>query len=121
VVNSDKHLTKTRSNRVVPLNENALRALPEKTGEYIFERNGKPLNVSFVSHRFKRYIRQAGLPDGIHLHSSRHSFASNLAEKNVDLFVIGKLLGHSSPSTTTTLYAHVSTSHLHDVVNLLLD
>ena len=86
---------------------------------HVFGRNGMPFNVSYVSHRFKHYVRIAGMAETIHLHSTRHSFASNLAEKNVDLFVIGKLLGHSSPALTTTLYAHVSTSHLHDVVNLL--
>jgi integrase/recombinase XerD len=119
VVSSEGHVTKTRRNRVVPLNDNAMGALPERSGEYVFCRQGRPLNVSYASHRFKYYVRTAGLPESIHLHSSRHSFASNLAEKNVDLYVIGKLLGHSSPALTTALYAHVSTSRLHDVVDLL--
>jgi integrase len=120
IVNSQAHLTKTRSNRVVPLNENALNALPGKgNGDHVFGRNGVPFNVSYVSHRFKHYVRIAGMAETTHLHSTRHSFASNLAEKNVDLYVIGKLLGHSSPATTTALNAHVSASHLHEVVNLL--
>jgi integrase/recombinase XerD len=120
VVNGANHLTKTRKNRVVPLNDLALGALPEgpKTG-IVYQREGQAYTVSHVSHRFKDYVRKAGLSESIHLHSTRHSFASNLAEKNVDLYNIAKLLGHSSPSTTTTLYAHVSTSHLHDVVDLL--
>lgn len=120
VVNTETHLTKTRRNRVVPLNENALTALPTMgASDVVFEKNGRAFQVTYVSHRFKFYVRKTGLPETIHLHSTRHSFASNLAEKNVDLYLIGKLLGHSSPSTTTTLYAHVSTSHLHDVVDLL--
>ena len=121
VVNSQAHLTKTRTNRVVPLNDIALKALPERSAsDFVFGRGGNPYKVMYVSHRFKHYVRLAGLPESIHLHSTRHSFASNLAEKNVDLYTIGKLLGHSSPALTTTLYAHVSTSHLHNVVDLLI-
>ncbi len=119
VVNSAAHLTKNRRNRVVPLNENAIRSLPERVGEFVYCREGKPFSVTYVSHRFKHYARLAGLPDSIDLHSCRHSFASNLAEKKVDLFVIGKLLGHSSRALTTAIYAHISTSHLHEVVDLL--
>jgi integrase/recombinase XerD len=120
VVNTETHLTKTRRNRVVPLNEQALNALPARgESDHVFGRGGVPFNVSYVSHRFKVYARKAGLPETIHLHTTRHSFASNLAEKNVDLYTIGKLLGHSSPALTTALYAHVSTTHLHDVVGLL--
>jgi integrase/recombinase XerD len=122
IISTSSHVTKTRTNRVVPLNGQALAALATRTNdEFVFSRDGRAPSATWISHCFKSYARQAGLPEEVHLHSTRHSFASNLAEKNVDLFVIGKLLGHQSPSTTTTLYAHVSTSRLHQVVDLLAD
>lgn len=46
---------------------------------FIFERNGAQLNCSYVSHRFKKYVRSGGLNGGIHFHSLRHTFASLLA------------------------------------------
>jgi hypothetical protein len=54
-------------------------------GECVFSRNGCPYQMTHVSHRFQHYVREAGLPETIHLRSTRNSFASNRAEKNVDL------------------------------------
>jgi integrase len=120
VVNTHTFSTKTRRNRVVPLNEKALDALPTRNGcPYVFNRKGLQLRSEYASKYFKRSARSAGLPESIHLHCTRHSFASNLAMKNVGLLEIGKLLGHSDPHLTTVLYAHLTDSHLHDVVNRL--
>jgi integrase len=47
----------------------------------------------------------AGLPH-VRWHDLRHSFASLLANEGVDLYVIGKLLGHASMQTTSR-YAHL--------------
>jgi integrase len=42
----------------------------------------------------------------VRVHDLRHSFASYLASSGLSLPVIGALLGHSSP-TTTSRYAHL--------------
>jgi integrase len=47
----------------------------------------------------------AGL-DGVRIHDLRHSFASIGAGSSLGLPIIGKLLGHSQPSTTAR-YAHL--------------
>src|SRR5208337_303211 len=49
--------------------------------------------------------RAAGL-EGVRLHDLRHSFASIGAGASLGLPIIGKLLGHSQP-TTTARYAHL--------------
>jgi integrase len=49
--------------------------------------------------------KAAGL-DGVRIHDLRHSFASVGAGASLGLPVIGKLLGHSQPSTTAR-YAHL--------------
>jgi integrase len=49
--------------------------------------------------------RAAGL-EGVRIHDLRHSFASFGAGASLGLPIIGKLLGHSQPSTTAR-YAHL--------------
>jgi integrase len=52
-------------------------------------------------------ITEAAKLDGLRLHDLRHSFASFAVARGGSLPVLGKLLGHSQPSTTAR-YAHLS-------------
>lgn len=63
---------------------------------------------------FSRLLRNSGVGKGS-LHSLRHTFASHLAMAGVDLYRIGRLMGHSSP-VTTKIYAHLLPSSLREVV-----
>jgi integrase len=56
--------------------------------------------------RFKAILRAAKLPD-LRFHDLRHSFASLLVAKGVNLYTVGKLLGHSSPLMTAR-YSHLA-------------
>jgi integrase len=47
----------------------------------------------------------------VHFHDLRHTAASFLVNKGVDLYVIGKILGHASPLTTQR-YAHLADTTL---------
>ncbi len=51
-------------------------------------------------------------------HSFRHSFASRLVEKNVNIVSVSKLLGHSDLKTTS-IYTHASMSQLEEAVEAL--
>jgi integrase len=53
-----------------------------------------------------RRIRAAAKLDDVRLHDLRHSFASVGASGGQSLIIIGKMLGHSQPSTTAR-YAHL--------------
>jgi integrase/recombinase XerD len=59
---------------------------------------------------------KAGIsPDRVHPHILRHSFATRLVNKNVDLRSIQKMLGHENVSTTE-IYTHITTQKLADEV-----
>jgi len=68
--------------------------------------DGTPLKPNSVSGTVSRICKQAGLPKGASLHVLRHSHASQLAERGVDLPTISERLGHSSVRTTADIYAH---------------
>jgi len=56
----------------------------------------------------------------VRLYDLRHSFASHLVSRVASLYLVGRLLGHTQPGTTTR-YAHCSDSALRDITNTFPD
>ena len=52
-----------------------------------------------IKHGWQRAIRVANLP-GLRIHDLRHSAASFMVNSGVDLFAVGKVLGHASYQST---------------------
>lgn len=73
----------------------------------------RPQNPNSFTTHFKRIIADAELvagrkdPRGVVFHTLRHTFASWLAERGVDLYTISQLLGNSLKQVEMT-YAHLS-------------
>ncbi len=87
--------TKSKTFRTIPMHPR-VRGIIEQLGESLF----LDMKPSSVSHRFARLVVRAGLSKDFKLHSLRHTFATNLVSKGVDISVIQNLLGHADIRTT---------------------
>jgi site-specific recombinase XerD len=92
----------------------AKRQSPADDGTLFLNSRGGPLGVRGLRYRVDALLRAAGLPEGVSVHTLRHSFASHLLEGGADLRVVQELLGHASLATTQ-IYTHVSPSRLRSV------
>ena len=75
---------------------------------------GGPLNPDLVRRAVAAARRRLGLPDSLTPHALRHSFATHLLARGVDLRALQELLGHASLSSTQ-IYTAVDAARLLDV------
>lgn len=103
-----------KSKRMLPLNKAALQALEDlKTapgyspnGFIIHTKDGKPVLPRTFEQMLGLMCKAAGIRE-IGAHSLRHTYATRLFEKRVDIKIISELLGHSSTEITYRVYIHV--------------
>lgn len=107
--------SKSGKARFVPLSQGALDLIAElpryKGCPYLIPnpKTLKPWVGIFMSWDTAR--KQAGMPD-LRIHDLRHSAASFMAAAGIDLYTIGKVLGHANYKTTSR-YAHL---HSHQLI-----
>jgi len=97
---------------------------------YLHERGGKrgPLFKTYikktrlrhqnVGHAVRQAALRAGLANDITPKTLRHSFATHLMDRGVDLGIIAALMGHRSPQETG-VYLHVLPSRKQHAVSML--
>ena len=82
--------------------------------------SGGPLTYGSVDRFFARAKDKAGIRKRVSPHSLRHSFATHLLERGVNIRVIQRLLGHRS-LRSTEIYTHVAESYVRDTKSPLDD
>ena len=83
-------------------------ALANGPEEALFlNRSGKRLSARSVQYAVRAHARAAGIPEDVHPHLLRHSFATHLLDGGADIRIVQDLLGHTS-ANTTQIYTHVS-------------
>ncbi|MFA5790578.1 MAG: tyrosine-type recombinase/integrase [Caldisericia bacterium] len=101
---------------IFPAVLDVLKRLPKNT-KYVFMSSEKcKINKRNLQRRqFGKITKKLKLKD-VTIHTLRHTFASHLAMKGVDLRTISQLLGHSN-TKTTEIYSHIAQSHLDGAIN----
>lgn len=82
----------------------------ERPTTYLFEaqgRKGQNLSESTLNNIIKQGVKKAWINKNISFHTLRHSFATHLLEKGVNLRLIQQFMGHTSLKTTS-LYLHIA-------------
>lgn len=70
-------------------------------------RNDGPISQSSLQRTFRDALQQSGINKKASVHTLRHSYATHLLERSVDLRIIQRLLGHTSLKTTS-VYTHLT-------------
>jgi len=77
-----------------------------------------PISTRSIQKVFKDAKRKAGIKKPATVHTLRHSFATHLLEAGTDIYRVQKLMGHTSPKTTT-IYIHLRRQDLLKVISPL--
>ena len=80
--------------------------------EYLFVSNwGKKFSGEGIRYKFNSILKRAGFSQEriqeLHVHSTRHTFATNLLSNGENMKTTQESLGHSDIQTTQKIYAHI--------------
>ena len=121
--NTVQRTTKTESGRrTIPLNSRALEAVQHLKEQavpgcpYVFAtQTGKHLSYRNLLATMEKACAAARV-EHRGLHALRHSFASNLYARGVEVKIISKLLGHASMEITYNRYIHFFEGEIDDTL-----
>ena len=92
------------------LAKRAALARPDEQALFVGAR-GNRIAATSVRYALSQWALRLGLPQHVHPHMLRHSFATHVLQSSGDLRAVQEMLGHSSISTTQ-VYTHLDFQHL---------
>ena len=81
-----------------------------RTGPFVFPDNTGNGPMKDLGSRWRKLRALAGLDD-VRIHDCRHTFASHAVMSGLDLYTVGRLLGHADTGSTER-YAHLADEHV---------
>ena len=94
-----------------------------ESDDYVFPSNCKekkaPVSIGQLGKWFTDYVKEKNFSNGKHItyHALRHTFATNMLENGCDVFLLKKLLGHSTFASTSR-YIHYTTKDVEESFSL---
>jgi integrase len=89
--------------RKIPLQQEAIdivSAVPDTTQWIFTDGKGNRIVEDLATKKFKKYAKDAGLPEDIHFHSMRNTFATIASNNGMTPNILKAIMGHSSIKTT---------------------
>lgn len=114
---------KDRPARTIPLNTTAMEILERRSkvvsisGYIFFNEAGNSIDAGKLKKEFKNAVMDSEI-DYCRFHDLRHTFATRLSQRGIDIYKIAELLGHEDIQTTRR-YAHHFCESLRDGVDIL--
>jgi site-specific recombinase XerD len=119
--------SKNKGDRIIPLHPKVkelldlylTQRLPLKNNALIIGEQGARLTVTSFNNIINMHLLVSGIKKkGYSAHSFRHGFATRLVEKNVNIFMVQRLLGHASLDSTR-IYVHFEKDNYKKAVETL--
>lgn len=114
------HLTKQNKEEHLPLSIEAIEILEtmksQASSPFLFPGKVEGKSIQEVKRAWDTIRKKAGFPD-LRIHDFRHTHAAHLVSNGFTLNIVGKLLGHTQPSTTE-IYAHLADKPLRQAAQL---
>lgn len=114
--------------RIVPMNavlkghllhyKNNIRPKYIESDKFFATKTSGELSPAYVNRKLHQTTKKLGWEKHVTCHILRHTFASQLVSKNVNIVKISKMLGHADVRTTS-IYTHSNIDELAEAVNLL--
>ena len=118
---------KNKSDRIIPIHSKVLelldlhldQRLPLTSRALIVGEKDKRLTITSFTNQINMHLMISGLKKkGCTAHSFRHSFATRLTEKNVNILLVQRLLGHLSLDSTK-IYVHFDSENFRNAINYI--
>jgi len=110
------HVLKTKSGKAyeLPMNESVLNLLKRLSYK---ERSGRIIDTTNLKREWTSAVKQSGIID-INIHTLRHSYASHMVMKGLDMFTLSKLMGHADMKMTQR-YSHLAPNFKKIAANMI--
>lgn len=118
--------TKTDSStRTIPISNNTMKCienLKKINGDkkFVFaSQTGKYISPSNFSRMFRGIQKALNYEVVLGIHSLRHTFATLMLNKGIDVKIVSELLGHSNVSVTYNIYIHTMQAQKIKAINMV--